>query len=72
MVQIVLKKRETEENEFFFSYNASLNKGNLNELFRYINSVSNINIQWIDRIEMTDIQSHSALGIRIIIKEGDF
>jgi hypothetical protein len=71
MVRIILDTREAQENEFFFSYSAGLNEDNLRNLFAYINTISNIDIKWINRSETVGNQYSTAIGIRVIQKDDE-
>tara|TARA_R110000782_G_scaffold95374_1_gene179382 strand:- start:3846 stop:4061 length:216 start_codon:yes stop_codon:yes gene_type:complete len=67
MIEIILDKRQSTKNEFFYGALSTISKESLSELINYLNDNSNIKIEWIKGSDIAD-NSHFVKGIRILKK----
>ena len=67
MVEIILDKRQSTHNEFFFNACSNINEDSLRDIINYINLNSNISIEWINDKEIVD-NGDTAKGIRVLRK----
>ena len=47
--RVILSTREPAENEFIFDDRVVFQGENLRDIFKYIESISNVRIKWIDK-----------------------
>jgi len=64
--RVILSTREPAENEFIFDDRVVFQSEHLRGIFRYIESISNVRIRWMDKKQFTN-QDNS--GIKIILAD---
>ena len=64
--RVILSTREPAENEFIFDDRVVFQGQHLKDIFRYIESISNVRIKWMRREQSTN-QDNS--GIKIILAD---
>ena len=67
MIEIILDKRQSTKNEFFFDAGSTISKGSLLEVVNYINDNSNIHIEWIEDKDIVGNGNWSR-GMRVLRK----